>query len=166
MPTDDRDELEDSLRTIHIEELKRKARELSNGEMIMHESEDIPADIAEQFWEQVVAFEEGPFTTHSKQLAQDGVELPPPNELDDQQLSKKLWELLDRLAARHVFVTSTNHLSDRDLYAQLWNESLREEVPDMQFGDGGAWHIDLLGSGCEEDNYLYLKHYSVYEWHL
>ena len=115
MPTDDRDELEDSLRTIHIEELKRKARELSNGEMIMHESEDIPADIAEQFWEQVVAFEEGPFTTHSKQLAQDGVELPPPDELDDQQLSKKLWELLDRLAARHVFVTSTNHLSDRDL---------------------------------------------------
>ena len=166
MPTDDRDDPEDVLRKIHIEALKRRASDLTGGQMVMDESEDLPLEVAEQFWEQVVAYEEAPWTTHFKQLEQCGVELPAPETLDDQQLAAKLWEVVDRLAAMRVFVTSTNHLSDRELYSQLWNESLREETPAMQFDESGAWTINLVSSGSDEDTYLYLKHYADEEWRL
>jgi hypothetical protein len=164
MPTDDDDYLENERRRIRIGELMRRAGELSDGQMVTHESEDMPLEIAEQFWEQVVAYEEAPWTTHFKQLEEAGVELPPPEALDDRRLMAKLWEVLDRLAAIRVFVTSTNHLSDRALYTHLWNDSLREETPAMQFGEGGAWTIDLVSSGSDEDTNLYLKHYADQEW--
>jgi len=59
-----------------------------------------------------------------------------------------------------MFLYSTNHLSDRELYEELWHEVLREEGPVMQLSNDSAWHIDLLGSGSEEDNWLYLRYYA------
>jgi hypothetical protein len=42
----------------------------------------------------------------------------------------------------------------------LWHDFLREEgfVPVV---DGqGAYHLDIIGSGCEEDTLTYLKYYA------
>jgi len=93
-------------------------------------------------------------------LAQNGLDLPPPEELDDAQVTAKLWETIRGLAMLRMFLYSTNHLSDRELYEELWHDVLREEGPVMPLSNDSAWHIDLLGSGSEEDNSLYLRYYA------
>jgi hypothetical protein len=71
--TTDPDDLERIDREIRINELRHAAGEAAGGEMVAWESEDCPPEVAEQFWEHVLAYEEGPETTHAEQLRQAGV---------------------------------------------------------------------------------------------
>ncbi len=108
----------------------------------------------------IVAYESAPWTTHYQQLQEAGVELPDPETLDDEKLTAKLWEVIEALARMRVFLQSTNHLSDRELYTLLWSDVLLEEVKAMVFDEYSAWHIDLIGSGSDEDIHLWMKHYA------
>ena len=114
----------------------------------------------EGFWKHVVDYEEAPWTTHFQQLENAGVSLPPPDSLKDEELTAKLWEIIQKLALLHVFISQTDHLSDRELYTHLWTDSLREETKAMPIVAGSAWHIELLGSYSEEDMQLFLKYYA------
>jgi hypothetical protein len=155
-PEDDQDK--------RIEELKRRAEELSNGQMEESSLEDCPADMEESFWKHVVDYEKAPWSTHFHQLESAGVSLPPPDSLNDQEVTAKLWEVIHKLALLRVFIEQTDHLSDRELYRHLWTDSLREETPMLPPSADSAWHIQLLGSGSEEDNQLYLKYYADEDW--
>jgi hypothetical protein len=123
-------------------------------------SEDCPPEVLAQFWQNVAEYELAPLTTHFRRLEEAGIKPPSPESVDDKDLPAVLWEVIDGLAEMRVFLEDTNHLSDRELYALLWNEVLRESVKDMSFGEGSAWHLQLLGTGSEEDNYLYMKYYA------
>jgi hypothetical protein len=160
MSANDRNDQEKLDREERINELKRQAEELTGGEVASWESDECPPDLAEEFWQQVVAYEAAPWTTHFQQLEEAGVELPAPETMDDQTLTAKLWEAIERLAQMRVFLSQTDHLSDRELYTDLWSEVLREETKAMSYDEYSAWHIDLLGSGSEEDTYLYMKYYA------
>jgi hypothetical protein len=157
----DEDETE---RAKRIAELKRQAEELAGGKMVEGEMEDTPPEIAEQFWEQVVAYEKAPWTTHFKQLEESGMELPAPETLDDEQLPKKLWEVIRGLALLRVFLDETDHLSDRELYTLLWSDMLREEVKAVPMDEDGAYHLSPLGGCSEEDIQLQMKYYADEEW--
>lgn len=153
-----------------IEELKRRAQELCGDDrMESAVNDDCPADAEEAFWGQVVAFEEAPWTTHFNQLESAGVSLPPPDSLDDRELTAKLWEVIQKLALLRVFLSQTDHLSDRELYTHLWSDSLREETKQLPLSSDSACHIQMLGGCSEEDNRLYLKYYadedSRRRWH-
>ena len=143
-----------------IEALKRRAEELCGGEMETGKLDDCPADTEEAFWKGVVDYEEAPWTTNFQQLEEAGVSLPPPDLLTDQELTPKLWEVIHKLALLRVFIEETDHLSDRELYTHLWTESLREETKALPPEANGAYHIQILGSGSEEDIRLYLKYYA------
>jgi hypothetical protein len=52
----------------------------------------------DEFWERMLAFENGPFTTNFDQLIKAGVELPAPEQLDDLQLHRTLWNAILALA--------------------------------------------------------------------
>jgi hypothetical protein len=132
---------------IRINEL----REAAGGEMTEWESPDCPPELAEAFWGNVMAYESAGTTCHFNQLQELGIELPAPDQLNEVELSTKLWEVIHGLARLNVFISQTDHLNDRELYNHLWHDSLRE-----------IWtsHIDLLGSGSDEDNELYLKFYA------
>jgi hypothetical protein len=143
-----------------IEDLKRRAEELSGGQMKTDSLDDCPAEAEEAFWKQVVNYEEAPWTTNFHQLESAGVSLPPPDSLKDEELTAKLWEVIHKLALLRVFIEDTNHLSDRELYTHLWTDSLREETQALPLAANYACHLQMLGSGSEEDNRLYLKYYA------
>ena len=143
-----------------IEDLKRQAEELCGGQMEVRTLDDCSAEVEEAFWKHVVDYEEAPWTTNFQQLENAGVSLPPPDSLNDEELTAKLWEVIQKLALLHVFIEQTDHLSDRELYTHLWTDSLREETKALPPDANSACHIQMLGSGSEEDNLLYLKYYA------
>ena len=143
-----------------IEDLKRRAEELCDGQMEGCRLDDCSSETEEAFWKQVVDYEEAPCTTHFHQLESAGVLLPPPDSLNDQGLTIKLWEVIHKLALLRVFIEQTDHLNDRELYTRLWTDSLREETRMLPQAANSAWHIPMIGSGSEEDNQLYLKYYA------
>lgn len=143
-----------------IEELKRRAKELSGGEMEVQSVDDCPEETEEAFWNYVVEYEEAPWTTNFQQLENAGVSLPAPDTLNDEELTTKLWELIQKLALLHVFVEQTDHVNDRELYTHLWTDSLREETKALPLAANCMCHIQLLGECSEEDMQLYLKYYA------
>lgn len=147
-----------------IEDLKRRAEELCGGQMELGGPNDCSSETEEAFWKHVVDYEEAPWTTHFHQLESAGVSLPQPDSLSDQELAIKLWEVIHKLALLGVFIEQTDHLSDRELYTHLWTDSLREETKALPPDPNSAWHIQMLGSGSEEDNWLYLKYYADDAW--
>src|SRR6478736_448853 len=147
-----------------IEDLKRHAEELCGGQMEIGAVDDFPEEMEEAFWKHIVDYEEAPWTTHFQQLENAGVSLPSPDSLKDEELTEKLWEIIQKLALLHVFIEQTDHLSDRELYTHLWANSLREETKAMPMVAGSAWHIQLLGGCSEEDMQLYLKYYADEDW--
>jgi hypothetical protein len=147
-----------------IEELKRRAEELTGGEMKSGENELSPPEIREGFWEHVVEYEEAPWTTHFQQLERAGVSMPAPETLNDQEVTAKLWEVINKMAQMRIFLEDTDHLSDRELYTKLWGDLLREETKDILLDQDSACHYQLLSSGAEEDTFLYLKYFADEAW--
>ena len=147
-----------------IEDLKKRAEELSGGHMETDTLDDCSAETEEAFWKHLVDYEEAPWTTHFQQLENAGVSLPAPDSLKDEDLTAKLWEVIQKLALLHVFIEQTDHLSDRELYTYLLNDCLREETKAMPMAANSAYHIQLLSSGSDEDNFLYLKYYADEDW--
>jgi hypothetical protein len=92
-------------------------------------------------------------------LVRSGLTLPPPGELDDAQITVKLWEVIRGMEFLRMFLLFTDHLSDRELYARLWNDTLR--VPTAVDPDSGwAWHIDVSECGSNDAHEIFLKYYA------
>ena len=143
-----------------IQDLQLRAEEFVNDELSLFESEKMSQELREQFWEHVAAYEKAERITSFELLSQGGMELPSPEELNDSQLNAKLWEVIRGLAMLRMFLYCTDHLSDRELYEELWHQVLREEYPVTPINEDSAWHIDLVGGGSEEDIELYLRYYT------
>lgn len=164
MGVDDPKDLERVDREIRINELKEEARQAAGGEMVEFEADDCPDEVTEQFWEDVAAWEKAADTSNFQQLVEAGLELPPPEEIDNEQLHATLWKVIEGLAERRVFLSCTDHLDDRQLYTLLCEDLLHEVSKDLPPEAGWTEHLDVLGSGSEEDTYLYLKYYADDEW--
>ncbi|MEO7133060.1 MAG: hypothetical protein ABI024_02460 [Vicinamibacterales bacterium] len=137
-----------------IERLKAEAHRLSGGEMESFGIDNLPPDIAEQFLQRVIAFETAPMVTDLVLLTADGVKLPDPETVSDDSISAVLWGVIVALSKHQVFLERTNHLSDRELYAVLWHNVLREEHAALPEGDTGAWHVDVPGDDERATNFL------------
>jgi hypothetical protein len=144
----------------HIRELQERLQRISGGPVSMGFSEDCPEEIRERFLESVVAFEEAEPVALFDELVRMGLQLPAPEEMDDVQLNEKLWEIIRRMSLLGSYLHNTDHLSDRELYSRLWSETLREPSVLMPQNQNYAEHIDIIGSGSEEDIQLYLKYYA------
>lgn len=162
MSTRERSKQDD--RRPHIQSLKAQAAEAAAGPMHVWDSDELPSDVQDNFWQSIVDSETAPQTTNFQQLEEAGIELPDPSSLDETQVTSKLWEVIDALARLRVFLSETDHLSDRELYAELWSRVLRDEVPVEAPDAPGAWHVSLLGGWSEEDARLYLQHYADEKW--
>ena len=94
------------------------------------------------------------------QLRRAGVSLLPPDELTDETITAKLWELLHHLACQSFYALNTNHLNDRELYAALWTKGLRDEALLPGKSKTRGWFHDFLGSGSDEDMQISLRYYA------
>ena len=122
--------------------------------------ESMPADMEEEFLRHVLEYETAEQISLLRLLENSGLEVPAPETLDDNALKIKLKEMIDRMASVGAYLLHTNHLSDRDLYAYLYHEALREETVLFPENPSYAYMIDLTGSGSEDDNQTYLKYYA------
>ena len=93
-------------------------------------------------------------------LRSRGIRLPEDDSLlDDAAVTAILWEAIRGMAEIGMFLESTDHLSDRELYRYLVNEGLREETMLPQ-GTGGMWVLSPIGGFSEEDIQVYLRYYA------
>jgi len=150
MALQDHDLLRRIDRAIKVEELKREAA--SRGEF--HD---------DGYWEMVYDYDYAPWTTDYELLQEEGVELPESGLMGDDMLTAKLWEIIEGLSARRVYLMSTDHLSERELYEVLVNEILLEPRRDAPLDEDSVFVYDVVGSGSEDDLYLFLKYYATEE---
>ena len=143
-----------------IIELQGMAKELAGGQAESWESPACPPEVREQFWESVLEFENAPDTTLHDKFTEQGLELPPADSLSDEELTARLYDIINRMAEMHSYLYSTNHLSDRELYTKLCDDIFHDEYPDIPLCNGMNQHIDLLGSGSEEDTYLWMTYFA------
>jgi len=152
--------LEERDRQVRIEKMKAEVRELPGGELLMGLGTDLDSKAAEAFWRHVLECEQEPNGTRFAQLVDAGVELPAPDSLDDVMVHRKLWEVIGKLGEFGVYLDHTNHLNDRELYAILWDDLLRQEDVILPPDPRSACYLDILGRCSEEDITLTHKYYS------
>jgi|SRR5208282_3597523 hypothetical protein len=158
-PDDDPLGLEPVDLEIRLDKLRYEIQETAGTEMISGKMTDCDPEAEEAFLEHVLALETHGFVSPFDTLMRDGFELPPSEKLDEAAWTAKLQELIHALAARRLFLHSTNHLSDRELYTWLWSDGLREGL--MGFGlPIGNCHLDVLGAATEEDIILSMRYYA------
>ncbi|MFU8790422.1 MAG: hypothetical protein ACNA7G_15445 [Methylobacter sp.] len=138
---------------------KPDAEDCMDSDLSFFDPEMSPA-LREQFMGYMLAYDNAELISPFTLLEQGGMALPEPDTLDDAQLSVKLWEVIRGLAMLRMFLYNTDHLSDRELYEDLWHDLLREESPAMPIDADSAWHLDLLGYESTEDNDIYLRYYA------
>ena len=107
----------------------------------------------------------GPFDTCLKRtlidlLGELGIELPRPKKLTDRELTVKLWEVIHALLGQSIVLGNTDHLSDRELYTLLWNETLREEYV---ISPHYTLNVDMTKTGIDNGMPIYLKYYASEE---
>ena len=72
-----------------IEKLTREAAALSGGKMVTGTAANCPPETQEQFWKNVLAFENAPEVLPFDELVRAGLTLPPAEELDDIALTAR-----------------------------------------------------------------------------
>ena len=165
---DDHEPLDERLaradREIQRARLEERIRELG-GQMWRPGGDETPTTEVElAFLNHVMAWETGPFSTHRAWLARHGLVFMPPAELSGRKLKSELWRLIESLAVvARVFLYHTNHLSDAELYAQLWHEVLNSDAPDFARTPDDACHRDLAdwSTGDSEDERIWLTFHAT-----
>jgi hypothetical protein len=122
--------------------------------------DDFPFDVQEQIQQNIEAFKQAKKCKPFQILVESGISLPAANDLADQELAVKLWEVIHALALLGMYLEFTDHLSDRELYSLLLADILLEETVIQSPTFSMNCHIDLVGSGEDTDKHIYLKYYA------
>ena len=140
-----------------IAKLRQEVERLGGNTMSL---ESMPADMEEEFLRHVLEYEQAEPISLLQLLENSGLEVVPPDQLDQETLTFKLKEIVERMASLGAYLLHTDHVSDRALYEYLYHDGLRDEAVLFPENPSYAYMIDLVGSGSEEDNQLYLKYYA------
>lgn len=101
-------------------------------------------------------------------LRERGTIVRPPGEVAPHEIHEELWKAIEAMAAVGMYLESTDHLSDAQLYAFVWAE-LHEATMLFPDNPASAWHVSPIGGGSEADNEIYLRYYADEEtrrrWH-
>lgn len=140
-----------------IAKLRQEVEKLGGSTMSL---ESMPADMEEEFLRHVLEYESAEPISLFQLVENSGLQIPPPEDFDNDALTIKLTEIIARMASLGAYLLHTNHLSDRALYEYLYHDGLREEAVLFPENPSYAYMIDLTGSGSQEDNQIFLKYYA------
>jgi hypothetical protein len=139
-------------------------REIAASQTEAASSEEPPLEISDPaLAARLHASEPENWTPPAQKLAAENIPMLPPVELTDETLTPILWELLHNLSLRGFYVLNTDHLSDRELYAELWERGLRDPACLPGRNQNGGWFHDILGSWGEEEVQLWLRYHATDE---
>lgn len=108
----------------------------------------------------MVAFETATQTSWLERLRAAGYVMPDPATLSDAEIGLEIWQVIQRLSELRGFLYHTDHFSDRELYEHLYRKMLRKETLDISLDPDTACHLDLIGSGSDEDIACWLRFYA------
>ena len=111
-----------------IMNLKREIDAVVGQPYIFEAPPDFPPDLEEAFLERVLWFEKESKRALRERLAQADIVMEDPCRLPDEDLSRRLWEVIHALITLRISPANTDHLSDRELYTCLW-EIVSSGVP-------------------------------------
>lgn len=113
VPDNDPLGLEAADREIRIEKLRSEIDRVAGGKLSFGEEPGCDPRIEEAFLQHVIEFESQEPVRPLDEFRRAGLDLPPPESLDDDALTEKLWELIRAMADHRMFLERTDHLSDR-----------------------------------------------------
>jgi hypothetical protein len=109
-----------------------------------HWSGDLPADVKESNLEDILAFESvGSGPSLFEGLQERGIELPPPDQLNEPQCIQKVKEILHALSRIRVILVGFSHMSPVELYRTLWHQTLWEGCYVEKRNPGAVTFIDV-----------------------
>jgi hypothetical protein len=85
------------------------------------------------------------------------IELPPPEKLTNHRLTAKLWEVIHALLDQSIVLGNTDHLSDRELYTLLRDETLHKQ---FVISRHYTLQVDMTKTGVNDGMPIYLKYYA------
>lgn len=155
------DDLERRRLQQRLVELRNQIHEISGGAAEFGPAGDgLSLEDEVAFLENIVAFETAPRTTWLERLRSAGYAMPDPASLSDAEIGLEVWQAIQRLSELQAFLSHTNHFSDRELYEHLYHHTLPQETLDVAPNPDAACHLDLVGSGSDEDITCWLRYYA------
>jgi hypothetical protein len=139
-------------RSDRVRELEEDLSRRAGGDVSFWNRGDCPSDLRESHLEDVRAFESlssGPSLFQG--LEANGVNLPPPEKLNQRQCAKKVLEILKALARVQVVIIGFEHWSPKQAYAKFWEETLWEGCYVEKKTPGGITVIDASHSLSRSD---------------
>src|SRR6185295_20198352 len=127
---------------VRIATLRAKLEKL--GGTVTGPLESMPAEVEEEFLRHVLEYESAEPISLLEWLANFGLGVPAPDQLDDKRLSIKLQEVIYGMAYVGTYLLHTNHLSDSELYEFL-PDDLTAEVVLLPENPDHAYIIALVG---------------------
>jgi len=117
----------DPKRAERIGELRHQISELADGDAVFGVSPGCPVDVQESSLEDILAFESvGSGISLFEGLQRHGVDLPPPQELDELQSAHKAMEVMRALEGLRIFLIGFEGMTACEFYSTLWNQTLWE----------------------------------------
>ena len=139
-------------RSGRVKQLEAELNQMADGDASFWNREDCPSELRESHLEDVRAFESlssGPSLFQG--LEANGVDLPPPEKLNERQCAEKVVEILDALARVQVFVVGFEQWSPKQAYTKFWEETLWEGCYVEKKTPGGITMIDASHSLTRPD---------------
>jgi hypothetical protein len=131
-------------RAKRADELEEDLNRLAGGDAIFWTSGNCPAELRESILEDILAFElTGSGTSLFEGLQEHGLELPPPEKLDELQSTEKVSEVLRALACLRIFLIGFEDMTAREFYSTLWNQTLWEGCYVEKRNPGALTVIDV-----------------------
>jgi len=111
------------------------------------------------YWRAVMTVYPGVTESPRALFEAGGFPLPSPGDLDDDQLTVRLWQLIRRMERVGIYLTSTDHLDDRALYSWLRSVGLDTFVITAPGSTSSYTMLDIIGSGSDEDFETWARYY-------
>lgn len=129
------------------ERLEGHLPDLAIDDFVYGHAPDVSPEMLASHWSDILAFESrdsGPSLFEG--LEKQGVTLPRPEELNEEQCGRKVLQVVVALLKIQVFILGLDHLSPSEAYSLLWNETLWEGCYVQKKTPGAVTIIDASHS--------------------